>query len=155
MEKDECIALEIQMKKDTIWKEKRKQWQEDLKTKGDYISILQAVFNTYIRLRDKDRPCISCGCKTSNKWDAGHFYPTTYSYLRFDEDNVHKQCSKSCNMEKHGNMAEYRPRLIERIGLARVTRLDNSRHLKLELSIPEIKEKIVEYKQKIKDLKNE
>ena len=30
---------------------------------------------------------------------AGHYWATTYSYLRFNEDNVHKQCSKNCNME--------------------------------------------------------
>lgn len=140
-------------KREKLLCDKVKDMKVGLKTKGEYIQLLQAVFNTYIRERDKDLPCISCDVKTSNKWDAGHFYPTTYSYLRFNEDNVHKQCSKNCNLEKHGNMSEYRPRLIERIGIARVTILDNSRHLKLELSIPEIQELIKEYKFKIKELK--
>lgn len=149
----ECIKAFNDARKQKIVDDRVKKMKEDSKTKGDYLTILQAVFNTYIRERDKDLPCVSCGCKTANKWDAGHFYPTTYSFLRFDEDNCHKQCSNNCNLNKHGNLSEYRPRLIERIGLQRVLRLDNSRHFKLELTIPEIKDLITEYKQKIKDLK--
>lgn len=131
-----------------------KETKESLLTKGDYLKLLQIAFNAYIRERDKDLPCISCGTKANVKYDAGHFYPTTYSFLRFNEDNVHKQCSKSCNMEKHGNIVEYRPRLIERIGLARVTWLDNNRHRRLDLSIPELKELIKIYRLKIKELRN-
>ena len=57
------------------------------------------VFNAYIRARDKDKPCVSCGVIVKeNMAHASHFKPAnTYSYLRFDEDNVHKSCSK-CNV---------------------------------------------------------
>lgn len=130
-----------------------KEMKKALMTKPEWMNILQVTFNTFIRTRDKDLPCISCGCKKSNKWDAGHYYPTTYSFLRFNEDNVHKQCSFNCNMNLRGNLHEYRIRLIEKIGIARVSVLDNSRHLKLNLSIPEIQELISEYKFKTKQIK--
>lgn len=130
-----------------------KKLKQGLLTHGDYIGILQTVFNTYIRTRDKNEPCISCGCTNSNKWDAGHFYPTTFSYLRFNEDNVHKQCSMYCNMKKRGNLHEYRIRLIEKIGIEKVNWLEENRHKKLDLTIQEIKDLIKVYKMKISELK--
>lgn len=129
-----------------------KQMKENLLTHKDYIKMFQVVFNAYIRKRDADKPCISCGTTANVKYDAGHFYPTTYQYLRFNEDNVHKQCSNNCNLHKHGNFQEYAPRLEERIGFERVQKLHNDRHKRLELSIPELKELIKEYKLKTKQL---
>lgn len=135
------------------WKAEKSEIKEKLLTHKDYIKILQTVFNTFIRLRDKNEPCISCGTNKDIKYDAGHFYPTTYQYLRFNEDNVHKQCSNNCNLHLSGNFQEYGPRLELKIGFDRLQKLHNDRHKRLELSIPEIKEKIKEYKEKIKKLK--
>ena len=134
------------------WKEKKAVMVEKLMTHKDYLKLLQVVFNTFIRMRDKDLPCITCGTSKNIEYAAGHFYPTTYQYLRFNEDNVHLQCNKSCNMMKRGNLLEYRPALIKKIGIERVEILDNTRHLELQISIPELKEKIKEYKLKIKNL---
>jgi hypothetical protein len=152
MEKEECIALEIEMKKATIWKEKRAEWKEDLKTKGDWIKVLQITFNTFIRVRDKELPCISCLKTKVEEFHAGHYIATTYQYHRFNEDNVHKQCSQ-CNTHLRGNLIPYRIELIKRIGLDRVQYLENTRHMMLELTIPEIQELIKEYKFKTKELK--
>ena len=158
-ENEECIAAFVQSRKSKFEAERKKeqnkqtrQQKEALLTKGEWLNLLQKLFNAYIRLRDKDLPCISCGTKKPVKYDAGHYWATTYSYLRFNEDNVHKQCSKNCNMEKHGNQGEYRIRLIKRIGLERVEKLDADRHKELHLTIPEIKELIAVYKKKTKDL---
>lgn len=134
-------------------KKRVKVMKRELTTYSDYMNVLQKVFNQFIRLRDRDEPCISCDCKTANKWDAGHFWATTYSFLRFNEDNVHKQCSNYCNVHKSGNHGEYRIRLIKKIGAERVQWLDDNRHKELNLSIPEIKELIEHYKTKIKELK--
>lgn len=156
----DCLTAEgmykLEMLKKANTKEVRAEkavMKEKLLTHKDYIKILQIAFNTFIRLRDKELPCISCGTTKAVKYDAGHFYPTTYQYLRFNEDNVHKQCSNDCNLHKSGNFQEYAPRLIERIGFERVQKLHNDRHKRLELSIPEIKEKIIYYKNKAKELK--
>lgn len=132
-------------------KDKLKVMKDGLLTHSDYIKMLQVVFNTWIRKRDAELPCISCGTQKDVEYAAGHFYPTTYQYLRFNEDNVHKQCNKSCNMMKRANLLEYRPALIKKIGVERVEVLDRNRHLNLDLSIPEIKDLIKQYKTKIKN----
>jgi hypothetical protein len=128
--------------------------KKSLLTHKDYIQLLQKIFNTYIRKRDEGQPCISCG--TTNKtirYDAGHYYPTTYQFLRFNEDNVHRQCSFNCNHKLSGNQMEYTPRLEKKIGFDRMQWLHAHRHDRLEISIPELKEKIKEYKKKIASLK--
>jgi len=134
------------------WNDYRKQVKEKHLGHGDYIQLLQKVFNTFIRMRDKGNGCISCGTHADVIYAAGHFHPTTYSYLRFNEDNVHLQCNEHCNRQKRGNLSEYRPALIKKIGVERVEQLDNDRHKKLDLSIPEIKDLIEVYKKKIKQL---
>ncbi|MGJ5856176.1 recombination protein NinG [Serratia sp. G204Y] len=88
-----------------------------------FINQAQTEFNAYIRERDADEPCISCGRYHTGQYHAGH-YRTVGSHpeLRFDEDNCHKQCSV-CNNFKSANLSEYRPNLIAKIGQARFDRL--------------------------------
>ena len=81
----------------------------------------QEAFNAFIRERDKGLPCISCG-GTGNKMTAGHF--KTDKSLRFHPDNCHGQCWWNCNMNKSGNIAEYRPNLVLKIGDERVEYLE-------------------------------
>lgn len=151
----ECAIKDARKK--TVKKEakKDKEVKKGLLTHSDYIQLLQKVFNTFIRLRDeKDGlPCISCDCDMSNrKGDASHYIPTTYQYLRFNPLNVHLACV-TCNRYKHGNIHEYRPRLIAKIGLKAVEDLEADKHKKLHLSIPEIEDWIKHYKEKIKEFK--
>ena len=127
-----------------------KEAKKGLLTHKDYIQLLQKVVNTFVRMRDKDCNCISCDRPLNTKFDAGHFYPTTYQFLRFHEDNINGQCVR-CNRDLHGNQIEYMPRLEKKIGVDRMQWLHAHRHDRLEISIPEIKEKIKEYKKKIKD----
>lgn len=130
-----------------------KEAKEGLLTHKDYIQLLQKVFNTFIRLRDKECNCISCDTPMKNrKGDASHFYPTTYQFLRFHEDNVHLACV-TCNQFKSGNLHEYAPRLEKKIGVDRMQWLHAHRHDRLEMSIPDLKEKIKEYKKNIAELK--
>jgi hypothetical protein len=71
------------------------------------------VFNKVIRLRDKDKGCISCGDPVQH---AGHYYSAgQYPSLRYLVVNVHGQCVV-CNNFKHGNLIEYRKGLIKRYG---------------------------------------
>lgn len=93
--------------------------------------VARKIFQKWIRGRDKDLPCISCG-KTdkdftySNCWDAGHFQKAEiFSALIFHEKNVHKQC-KECNGENmHGNLLNYRIGLVNRYGEAYAKELDD------------------------------
>jgi hypothetical protein len=86
-------------------KKEIRQARERLKTKSDYLKETQGACNAYIRERDKDKPCISCGRYdheiperyTGGKWDAGHYKSRgAFPELRFHPANIHKQC-KSCN----------------------------------------------------------
>jgi len=62
------------------------------------------AFNKFIRLRDHDQPCISCGktefeveWQPGGLWDCGHFMSVGHApELRFEEKNAYKQCKK-CN----------------------------------------------------------
>lgn len=127
--------------------------KKGLQTQSDHIQALQIVFNTYIRLRDKGKKCISCDEWLLGKYDAGHYYSAgNYSFLRFNEDNVHGQCVH-CNQHLHGNLIEYSKKLEKRIGKERYNELETNRHRKLLLPKEEILELITKYKLKIKGLK--
>lgn len=80
------------------------------------------VFNSWIRKRDANLGCISCGI--FNQIQAGHFYSAGhYELMRFNEDNVHSQCLR-CNYFLSGNLIHYRENLIKKIGIERVEKLD-------------------------------
>lgn len=86
----------------------------------------QKAFNKYIRLRDAELECISCDKPAvwGGQWHAGHFKTVgARPDLRFNEDNVHKQCSV-CNNHLSGNLNNYRDGLIAKIGIERVLALD-------------------------------
>ena len=156
-----CYTCAIEYSKQQREKKAKKEWniekkkiKESLKTKKDYEKELQVIFNSYIRERDKNKKCISCGEYLKGKYDAGHFYPAgTYKNLRFDEDNTHGQCVH-CNQHKHGNLNEYRFGLEKRIGLDRLEALDKRRLEVRKYTIPELIELKVIYKDKLKQFKN-
>ncbi|CAB4153078.1 Bacteriophage lambda NinG [uncultured Caudovirales phage] len=82
-------------------------------------------FQQWIRLRDKNLPCISCGAITAKQWDGGHYLKAElFTGLIFHEANCHKQCSY-CNDYLSGNELEYRDGLIKRYGIAYVDELES------------------------------
>lgn len=118
------LSLARSKAKEQERKEIRKR-KADLKPMSHWLDLTQKVFNNYIRLRDKDDPCISCGTYTAPEWCAGHYRSRgAAGHLRFNEDNAHKQCNRRCNQALSGNIIEYRPRLIAKIGLQRVEALE-------------------------------
>lgn len=79
----------------------------------------QNAFNAYIRYRDRNEPCISCGRFHEGQYHAGHYRTTGANpELRFNEDNCHKQCAP-CNNHLSGNIEKYTPNLIAKIGQER------------------------------------
>ena len=135
-------------------RKKIRKWQREkrieLMTHKDWLKKLQVIFNRYIRDRDKDKPCVSCGKPLIGKFDAGHFYSVgSTPELRFNEDNVHGQCVE-CNQHLHGNLIEYAERLPGRIGPERFERLKEAKNKSKKLTIPEIRDLIEEYKTKLK-----
>lgn len=109
-------------------KEDRTAWRErkaDVKPLSHWMSMTQRAFNDYIRARDGDI-CISCGSTTAISYHAGHYRTTAAaSQLRFNEDNVHSQCS-ACNVHHSGAIGPYRINLIAKIGAERVKALENN-----------------------------
>ena len=111
--------------------EDRKKTREKLdamRTKPQLVKVAQTAFNAFVRARDADKPCISCGKPPStetNQTDAGHFRSVgSAPHMRFVEDNCHGQC-KHCNQYLAGNVLAYRKGLIERIGLERVEQIES------------------------------
>lgn len=136
-------------------KKERKEYREakeKIKSRSDWMREAQIAFNSYIRARDKDLPCISSGVMQAT-WDAGHYRSVGSSpALRFNELNVHKQ-SVHDNQHLHGNLIEYRKRLIERIGIDKVEWLEGP-HEPKKYTIQDLKEIKSLYKQKLKGLIN-
>ena len=124
--------------------------KEKAKTARDYLPAAQAAFNKFIRLRDADRPCISCGI-TYGKWNAGHYRSVgSNPALRFEPLNNHKQCVQ-CNQSKSGNAVEYRIGLIARIGQDAVDWLEGH-HEARHYSIDDLKQIRADYTRMAKEL---
>lgn len=150
-----AVLKKVKVKKDKEQRKDKKERLERLKTFSDWMNDLQKIFNKFIRLRDSNEPCISCGTIANVKYDAGHFLSVgSYPNLRVDEMNVNKQCSKYCNVEKRGNIIEYREGLIKKYGLKAVKDLESKRQSIWKPSIEEVKEMIIYYKSKVKELIN-
>jgi hypothetical protein len=103
-------------------KKQTREWRKTNMTRGDLLKKAQTEFNRFIRLRDHDKPCISCDTIETGtegkggRWDCSHYRSVgSAPELRFEELNAHRACKK-CNQHLSGNIVEYRARLIVRIG---------------------------------------
>ena len=120
------------------------------KTIPQLRTIAVTHFHKFIRNRDKDKPCISCGKYTTLQ--AGHYYSAgKHPVIRFNEDNVHGQCL-SCNYFKSGDLINYTYNLIDRIGTGRFEKLkfqvDLSKQVKFKWDKYFLIEIIEKYKKK-------
>ncbi|MBD2827082.1 recombination protein NinG [Xenorhabdus szentirmaii] len=146
--------LALRRRKETEARDKLKARKLAVKPLSHFARQAQTAFNAFIRERDKYDPCISCGRFHEGQWHAGHYRTQgAYPELRFDEDNCHKQCS-ACNNYLSGNIDNYMPRLIEKIGQARFDRL-MSHH-----ALPKWKREDYEqirdhYKERLRELRRE
>jgi hypothetical protein len=99
--------------------------RDSIKSYAQRLGEAKKVFQKWIRLRDKDKPCISCGSISSTVWDGGHFKKAElYSGVIFHEYNVNIQCGK-CNRFLGGNELNYRTGLIAKIGEEAVLNLEH------------------------------
>ena len=154
-----AIELTQRAKKRKLEQGKREQRRIDkarkqaLETVPELTKKAQAAFNRYIRLRDKGKPCISCGVPWRDNFQACHYVPAGRSNkLRFDEDNVHGGCVR-CNLYESGNLRGYRIGLIQRIGAARVEEMESDHELR-KWGKDELRELTAKYRQKARDLEN-
>jgi len=152
--KEDCVRVWVQAAKTKNWKNTKKKMKAELMTLSDYMKIAQQVFNKYIRERDKNKLCVSCEKPLGAKFDAGHYYSTKHKSVTFDEDNVHGQCV-TCNQHKHGNLLNYQIGIQKRIGAEKLLELYVKAHETKKYTIPEIKEIIATYKQKVNEIRND
>jgi hypothetical protein len=104
-----------------------RQRKEALKTIGQLEEECRRIVQAIARIRDRDDGCISCHMPADygGVWHGSHFRSHGgCSSLQFHLWNIHKACAQ-CNLHKSGNIAEYRPRLAEKIGADRVEWLEN------------------------------
>ncbi|MDW3573820.1 recombination protein NinG [Enterobacter asburiae] len=134
-EKVKAAAKRIKEQKEAekAGRKRRQEKRESLKSKSQWDKEAQSAFNRYIRIRDEGKECVSCGNPllgksnylTGSAIDASHYRSRgAASHLKFNVFNVHSACTR-CNRQLSGNAVEYRIRLIERIGLERVERLES------------------------------
>ncbi|MCW7764438.1 recombination protein NinG [Photorhabdus luminescens] len=127
-EKAERALKKKQQQELTEQKDKLKARKLAVKHISYFKNQAQQAFNEFIRLRDHEQPCISCGETNppdlfGGQWDCGHFLSVgSHPELRFEEKNAYKQC-KSCNggsgKFSHKNKTvsqQYEENLIERFG---------------------------------------
>lgn len=141
-----CCSHQCALKLAVINREKderrdHKKAKDKLKTKGEWAKEAQTAFNRYIRARDHELPCVSCGTeKPDVQYAAGHYFTVGgHPELRYNLFNVNKQCNKNCNMELSGNIAAYRVGLVEKIGIENMEWLE-SKHEPKKYTIDELKE---------------
>ncbi len=102
----------------------RREYKVDNETASEARAKAQKAFNAWVRARDAEMPCISCGRYdlsdplTGGAWDAGHYRTVAACpQLRFEPDNCHKQC-KRCN-QYFAQSVEHKAGVMARIGLDR------------------------------------
>ena len=150
--KDESIRAFVAEVKEKTWKQTKTRMKNELETVQDIVKAAQIVFNKYIRERDKNETCISCG-NIPKKSNAGHFWNANNHWnVRFDEDNVHLQCER-CNSFLSGNLIEYRANLITKIGAERFSQLEAKARVTRKFTKDELKEIIKKYKELVRDMK--
>ena len=104
----------------------------------------QDIFNKWIRTRDAEERCISCGGPVEQ---AGHYFSSGYfSALTFNEMNVNGQDIR-CNMFLNGNLIYYRQGLIRKYGEDKVKELEKLAEVRTyKWSRSELEEIIKKYK---------
>ena len=151
--KDECKSVWIETEKEKQWRKEKKARVKELETVQQLFGVAQKVFNTFIRLRDKGQPCISCGKPLGSKYDCGHYHSSGgHKNVTFDEYNCHAQCVY-CNQHLHGNLLNYQIGIAKRIGADQLIELNGRAHKEYKPTREELRQLIKFYKKKIAELK--
>ena len=107
---------------------------------------LDQVFSRWIRARDA-LPNGMGRCYTCNRYallEAGHFVPRQHAATRWDERNVHGQCSY-CNRWQHGNLWAYGLALMKQYGMQVVDDLWLSKKVAVKFTRSDINDLIAKY----------
>jgi hypothetical protein len=117
------------------------------------LETTKKVVHEMVRLRDKFKPCISCGCQWNRGFEAGHFHATKVRSIRFNFHNINGQCFQ-CNNFKRGNEAQYALMLPERIGQENFNNLQELAALDKKFNKKWTKDELSEIRKKAREIKN-
>lgn len=156
-----CALLHAKQKRererkalDKIERKAIREAKEKIKPRAAYMKETQSAFNAWVRARDADQPCISCGRHHQGKYDAGHYRSVgSNPALRFEPLNCHRQCVP-CNQHKSGNAIEYRIGLVARIGAEKVAWLEGL-HEPKKYTIEDLQQITAHYRALLRDLKKQ
>ena len=125
-----CAIELVKAKQKLERKRETRKLREKIKSRPDWMREAQAAFNAWIRWRDRDQPCISCGRHHQGQYHAGHYRSVgSTPELRFELMNCHKQC-QPCNTHLSGNAINYRINLVQLIGADAVEWLEGPHEAK-------------------------
>jgi hypothetical protein len=157
-------AIEYSKIKNMETKEKNKKELDKMfiekKQREGLTTLIKTVVDNchlYVRLRDINKPCISCGTQYKSDFDAGHcFSANKYSSLKFNEFNINGQCIQ-CNRFNEGNQIQYLINLPDRIGKDKFKELVTIAENENKSGFKWDRENLIQirnyYKDKIKELK--
>lgn len=126
MEKDECIQMELDYKKEKAKKAQKKEWAKEKKEKAPYLyprkykNLLALEVQKLARMIDNyfKFTCIDCGEPFNGQQDGGHFNSKGKNMsLAWNLHNIHSQ-RNNCNRNGLGGGRErqYYDGLIKRYG---------------------------------------
>lgn len=109
--KQKAKARQSQVLEQKKANKKQRERRNEVKPIKYWQDKLQALVNQYVvHVRDKDKPCCTCGTTSPDiKYDAGHYRTRKAApELRYELTNIHIQCSLQCNQYGSGMRSEYR-----------------------------------------------
>ena len=149
-------AIDFSKHKTTLTKSRLNELRnekESVEKLSSAIEYTTKIVHSYIRERDKGKPCISCGREWDSSFQAGHrFDKKQYNKIRFDLDNIHGQCP-SCNQYNDGNYNAYHIRLPKRIGEDNYKILEKKAEIALRIPWTFTRYELKEIQENIKQLK--
>jgi hypothetical protein len=135
-------------------RKENKEAKERIKTRAKWLKEAQSAVNAYVRERDKDLPCVSCGRHHQGQYHAGHYRSVgSAPELRFETSQIHKQCS-ACNNYLSGNLIPYRAELINRVGLNVLAWIEGP-HPAKRYTIDDLRAIRDDYRAKLKAMRDE
>jgi hypothetical protein len=90
----------------------------------ELLQMGKAVMAIFVKERDQNDGCISCGTK-NGPFEAGHYFAAgVFTGVMLDEVNVNKQC-KTCNCFMESNATEYYMGMVAKYGAEAVKALED------------------------------
>jgi hypothetical protein len=139
-------------------REKHRERKKDIKPLKEWQDKLQKLVNQFVvHVRDKDKPCCTCGTDSpSIKYDAGHYRTRAAApEIRYELTNIHKQCSVKCNVHGSGMRKEYQGFIEHHYGAEHLEWLDGM-HEPLKTKLPhwsDYEKEIIRYRELLRENK--